>query len=145
MQCFSIVPHEKKTNDMIIVQKEATVGVNSNNIFKIRRQHMFYAQVSQRVLLYTRNQYLSNYLKMPFPKSGKTQNQNESFNGVTWQRIPKDVRVNVATFEMGVYDTPSHFNLGNIYNQRGFNSGYYTLFALDCNMKEGEQFCSKEY
>ena len=78
---------------------------------------------------------------------GKTQNQNESFNGMIWQRIPKDVRVNAATFEMGVYDALSHFNLGNIatvniYNHLGFNSGYYTLFALDCNNKKRrEQFC----
>ena len=38
---------------------------------------------------------------------GKTQNQNESFNGMIWQRIPKDIRVNAATFEMGVYDALS--------------------------------------
>ena len=31
----------------------------------------------------------------------KTQNQNESFNGMIWQRIPKDVRGNAATFEIG--------------------------------------------
>ena len=35
---------------------------------------------------------------------GKTQNQNELFNGVIWQRVPKDVRVNKVTFEFGVYD-----------------------------------------
>ena len=67
--------------------------------------------------------------------------QDISFNGMIWQRIPKDVRVNAATFEMGVYDALSHFNLGNIatvniYNHLGFNSGYYTLFALDCNNKK---------
>ena len=72
---------------------------------------------------------------------GKTQNQNESFNGMIWQRIPKDIRVNAATFEMGVYDALSHFNLGNIttvniYNHLGFNSGHYTLFALDSNNKK---------
>ena len=43
---------------------------------------------------------------------------------------------------MGVYDAFSHFNLGNtatvniIYNHLGFNSGYYTLFALDSNNKK---------
>ena len=72
---------------------------------------------------------------------GETQNQNESFNGIIWQRIPEDVCVNAATFEMGVYDALSHFNLGNIatvniYNYFGFHSGYYTLFALDCNNKK---------
>ena len=58
-----------------------------------------------------------------------------------WQRIPKDIRVNAATFEMGVYDALPRFNLGNIatvniYNHIGFNSGYYTLFALDSNNKK---------
>ena len=39
------------------------------------------------------------------------------------------------------YDALSRFNLGNIatvniYNHLGFNSGYYTLFALDSNNKK---------
>ena len=46
VQCFSIAPHQKKTNGMTIVQKEATVGVNTNKIFQIRRQPMFQDHVS---------------------------------------------------------------------------------------------------
>ena len=108
MLCFSIVPHQKKTNSMIIVQKDVTVGVNTNKIFQIRRQHMFHGQFSQRVLIYMFE--LSEDALLEKCLHGKTQNQNEFFNGMIWQ----DVCVNAATFEMGVYDALSHFNLGNI-------------------------------
>ena len=40
----------------------------------------------------------------------KIQNQNTSFNGMIWQKRPKYVRVNAATFELGVYDALVHFN-----------------------------------
>ena len=71
---------------------------------------------------------------------GKTQNQNESFNGVIWQMIPKDVRVNKATFVFGVYDAVSHFNNGYIATLKtdeeiGLNCGYYVYqVALACNV-----------
>ena len=79
VQCFSIVPHQKKTNSMIIVQKDVTVGVNTNKIFQIRRQHMFQGQFSQRVLFYMFE--LSEDALLEKCLHGKTQNQNESFNG----------------------------------------------------------------
>ena len=58
------------------------------------------------------------------------------FNGVIWQRVPKNVRVNKVTFEFGVYDDVSHFNNGYIatlktYRGIGLNSGYYITLA--CN------------
>ena len=43
---------------------------------------------------------------------GKTQNQNESFNGTIWQRLPKTVFVGSDVFKMGVYDAVAHFNVG---------------------------------
>ena len=101
MQCFSIVPHQKKTN---VLPKSVILHVKA--IFVI---------LSEDALL-------EKCLR------GKTQNQNESFNGMIWQRIPKDFRVNAATFETGVYVALSHLNTGNIetvniYNHPGFNSG----------------------
>ena len=95
---------------MIIVQKDATVGVNTNKMFQIRRQHMFQGQFSQRVLFYMFKKCLH----------GKTQNQNESFNGMIWQ----DVCVNAATFEMGLHDALSPFNLGNIETVNIYNYLY---------------------
>ena len=44
---------------------------------------------------------------------GKTQNQNESFNGLIWRRTPKDRFVKMTTFELAVYDAVTHFNIGN--------------------------------
>ena len=71
---------------------------------------------------------------------GKTQNQNESFNGVIWQRVPKDVRVNKVTFEFGVYDAVSHFNNGYIATLKtnkeiGLYSGYYITLACNAGNK----------
>ena len=38
---------------------------------------------------------------------GKTQNQNESFNGTIWRRVPKHTYVGLRQFELGVYDAVS--------------------------------------
>ena len=45
---------------------------------------------------------------------GKTQNKNESFNGLIWRRTPKDRFVKMTTFELAVYDDVAHFNIGNL-------------------------------
>ena len=63
---------------------------------------------------------------------GLTQNQNESFNGTTWNRIPKDRFVKLNTFEIGMYDAVAHFNVGNlasllIYDAVGVERGYCTV------------------
>ena len=68
------------------------------------------------------------------------QTQNESFNGVSWPRVPKDVRVNKVTFEFGVYDAVSHFNNGYIatlktYKEIGSNCGYYITLACNAGNK----------
>ena len=42
----------------------------------------------------------------------KTQNQNESLNGMIWNRLPKPVFVHSDVLHLGVYDTISHFNIG---------------------------------
>lgn len=43
---------------------------------------------------------------------GKTQNANESFNGVIWQRIPKEVFVSLKTVKLGAYDATIQYNSG---------------------------------
>ena len=45
---------------------------------------------------------------------GTTQNQNESLNGMVWQRIPKEIYVGRETLELGLYDVVSYFNIGSI-------------------------------
>jgi hypothetical protein len=41
---------------------------------------------------------------------GKTQNANESFNGMIWNRVPKSTHVGLNILSVGVYDTIAHFN-----------------------------------
>ena len=43
---------------------------------------------------------------------GKTQNQNESFNGMVWERVPKTRYVTFEQLEFGFYDAVANFNYG---------------------------------
>ena len=47
---------------------------------------------------------------------GKTQNQNESFNGMIWNRIPKSRFIKYKQFAMAIFDAAAHFNIGNLAN-----------------------------
>ena len=62
---------------------------------------------------------------------GKTQNQNESLNGMVWQRIPKEVYVGSEKLQLGLYDAVAHFNIGSItvielFQALGIPPGKYT-------------------
>ena len=72
---------------------------------------------------------------------GKTQNQNESLNGMVWQRVPKEVFVGKDVLELGLFDAIAHFNIGaqtvlNLYQALGVTPGKYTV--------SGCQFLDKE-
>ena len=61
---------------------------------------------------------------------GKTQNQNESFNGTIWNKIPKTNYVAPEVFELSVLDVVVHFNIGNlgtlhIFDKLGIERGYF--------------------
>lgn len=64
---------------------------------------------------------------------GKTQNANECFNGILWQRIPKDVFVCLKTLKLGANDAVIQFNDGfkgclNVFSKLNIpNPGYFTL------------------
>ena len=63
---------------------------------------------------------------------GKTQKQNEAFNGIIWNRIPKSRFVGYKQFEMDVLDGVVHFNIGNlatvlIFDQMGMERGFCTM------------------
>lgn len=64
---------------------------------------------------------------------GKTQNANECFNGVVWQRVPKTVFVSLKTVKLGAYDAVIQFNEGyqgslKVLNALNINNaGYFTL------------------
>ena len=62
---------------------------------------------------------------------GKTQNQNESFNRVIWDRVPKSHYIGRDIFEAGVYDAVAHFNEGSIatclvLEKLGLQRGFFT-------------------
>lgn len=63
---------------------------------------------------------------------GKTQNQNESLNGMIWERVPKGVFVGSDILRLGVHDAVANFNIGcqaslNILTQQGIQPGTFCL------------------
>ena len=63
---------------------------------------------------------------------GRTQNQNESFNAMIWDRLPKIRFVSLQLLKLGVYDAVANFNVGRkasvlIYEKLGIIPGTYTL------------------
>ena len=45
---------------------------------------------------------------------GRTQNRNESFNRMIWNRVPRANHVDIDIFHLGAYDAIAHFNDGTI-------------------------------
>ena len=43
---------------------------------------------------------------------GKTQNQNESFNNIVWESLPKSTFVGLQQHSLGIYDGLSNFKIG---------------------------------
>ena len=43
---------------------------------------------------------------------GRTQNRNESFNAMIWERVPKSTYVSLTQLQLGVYDAVANFNIG---------------------------------
>ena len=63
---------------------------------------------------------------------GKTQNQNESLNGMIWDCVPKGVFIGSETLQLGVYDAVAHFNIGcqaavNVLTNLGMEPGKFCL------------------
>ena len=75
----------------------------------------------------------------------KTQNQNESFNGMVWNRVPKTVFVGPDVMHLGVYDAVSHFNIGaspsiKTLEKMGIGSGDYCV--LGCSLADKQRLWS---
>lgn len=63
---------------------------------------------------------------------GRTQNQNESFNGTVWDRLPKSKYSGLTQLRFGVYDAVANFNIGRkasvlVYEKMGMIPGKYML------------------
>ena len=62
---------------------------------------------------------------------GKTQNQNEAFNGMIWNRLPKTTYVGFDQLKLGVFDAVATMNIGykavtNLFEKLGLKAGKYT-------------------
>ena len=72
---------------------------------------------------------------------GKTQNQNESYNGLIWARAPKFRYCAFDKLAFAVYDSAANFNDGrqaslDILKEINVNPGYYTTTAcITMNVK----------
>ena len=72
---------------------------------------------------------------------GQTQNVNESFNGVIWKKVPKDVFVFKKTLEIGVASATISYNEGGtgllkLFDKCGFTPGYFTTHGyLECDKR----------
>jgi hypothetical protein len=72
---------------------------------------------------------------------GKTQNQNESYNGLIWARAPKYRYCAFDKLELAVYDAVANFNDGrqaslDIFKELNIVPGYFTTFAcISMNIK----------
>ena len=66
---------------------------------------------------------------------GRTQNQNESFNGTIWDRLPKSKYSGLMQLRFGVYDAVANFNIGRkasvlTFEKMGMIPGKYMLRGL---------------
>ena len=73
--------------------------------------------------------------------NGKTQNQNESFNAMIWERVPKITYCPNDKLELAVYDASANFNEGrqatiDILKDLNINPGYHTtIMCYDLNKR----------
>ena len=75
---------------------------------------------------------------------GKTQNHNESYNGMIWARVPKYRYFAYDKLEFAVYDPAANFNDGrqaslDIFKELNVVPGYYTTSAFISN-EDGRRF-----
>ena len=72
---------------------------------------------------------------------GKIQNQNESFNAMIWERVPKITYCPNDRLELAVYDASANFNEGrqatiDILKDLNINPGYHTtVMCYDLNKR----------
>lgn len=89
---------------------------------------------------------------------GRSQNQNESFNGLIWERLPKTTYVSLTQLRfLGAFDAVAHFNIGEksyvlIIEELGMIPGCYMTKQCELlnrkrlfhfNYKLSERVCKK--
>ena len=79
---------------------------------------------------------------------GKTQNQNESFNSMIWERVRKITYVGKDILDFAVYDAAANFNDGrqgtiDLFKQLNIRPGYHT--TISCYMLNKRRVDSAKY
>ena len=83
----------------------------------------------------------SRNLKLKKCLHGKTQNANELFSGMIWNRIPKATHVGINNCSLGVYDAIAYFNYVmkatlDVFKMLNVEPGIYTMQICDHLSKE---------
>ena len=94
------------TNSWCLYQKDK---INGTNTYKVREE----LPVNARQLVYPIYKDLTKPELLRKCLHGKTQNANESLNGMIWERLPKIRYCGLPKLEMGVFDAVSNFNYGS--------------------------------
>ena len=102
--------------------------VNNTNTYKNTRgiHNKIFKLVKPVFMELSNNELLKKCLH------GKTQNTNESLNGVIWKKCPKDVYVGRPTLEMGINSAIISFNCGassilDVTREYGLEDGIYAI------------------
>jgi len=79
---------------------------------------------------------------------GKTQNQNEAFNKIIWDRVPKTSFCTKEQLEFGLYDAVSNFNIGRkatvlIFEKLGVTPGKFLING--CREKNRKRLYHADY
>ena len=77
---------------------------------------------------------------------GKTQNQNEAFNALIWERVPKSVYVSLTQLRFGTYDAVAYYNMGRnssieIFKALGMNPGRF--MEKHCQVSNAKRLFNK--
>ena len=78
---------------------------------------------------------------------GKKQNQNEAFNALIWERVPKSVYVSLTQLKLGTYDAVAYFNMGRkssieIFKAMGMTPGRF-LEKKHCQILNAKRIFNK--
>ena len=96
----------KTMNSWCLYQK---YKINGTNTYKVREE----LPVNARQLVYPIYKDLTKPEMLRKCLQGKTQNANESLNGMFWERLPKIRYCGLSKLEMGVFDAVANFNYGS--------------------------------
>ena len=118
-----------RMNGTIIANVEQKVGANSNKISPIKQK-----PTPEDIIKHVKPILadLSSDALLEKCLHGLTQNQNESFNGTIWNRIPQGTYVGLRQLEIGVYYAIAHFNTGSkaavlVFEKLGMSPGQHML------------------